>query len=188
LSIEQAATLVVLHGPPACGKYTIGKLVADDLDVAFFHNHLTVDLVGALFDFGSKEFIELREELWLRCFRSAVDAGRSLVFTFAPEATVGPEFIDQAREAVTAAGGAIQFVALTCPDEVIEQRLVAKDRAKFGKLRSLDLYRELRDIGALEYPPLPEPLLTIPTDRLSPVESAERIVEAVLTAATGREP
>ncbi len=36
-----------------------------------FHNHLTVDLVAALFDFGSEPFVRLRESIWLDAFREA---------------------------------------------------------------------------------------------------------------------
>ena len=42
-----------IFGPAAAGKYTIGKLVSESLALPLFHNHLTVDLVATLFEFGS---------------------------------------------------------------------------------------------------------------------------------------
>jgi hypothetical protein len=36
-----------------------------------FHNHLTVDLVASLFEFGSEPFVRLRESIWLDAFREA---------------------------------------------------------------------------------------------------------------------
>ena len=36
-----------------------------------FHNHLIVDALTAVFDFGTEPFIELREQVWLAVFREA---------------------------------------------------------------------------------------------------------------------
>ncbi|MFD2498934.1 hypothetical protein ACFSTI_08885 [Rhizorhabdus histidinilytica] len=45
---------------------------------------------------------------------------------------------------VAAAGGRVLHVALTLSDAEQERRLVAADRAAFGKLRSVELLRSLR--------------------------------------------
>jgi hypothetical protein len=63
--------VVFIHGPAASGKHTIGNLVSEQLGVPLFHNHLTVDLVGTLFDFGTEAFIELRAEIWRSAFTAA---------------------------------------------------------------------------------------------------------------------
>jgi cytidylate kinase len=82
--------LVFLHGPVASGKLTIGRLLAERTGYALFHNHLIVDAVGAVFPFGSEAFVRLRERFWLETMAEAAAARRSLIFTFAPEPTVGP--------------------------------------------------------------------------------------------------
>ncbi len=48
--------LIFVHGPAACGKLTIAKEVAPSTGLRLFHNHLTVDLVGSFFEFGSESF------------------------------------------------------------------------------------------------------------------------------------
>jgi hypothetical protein len=57
--------LFILHGLPAAGKLTVGSLAHQKVEsqlsgVRFFHNHLVVDAVKALFDFGTDSFIEMR--------------------------------------------------------------------------------------------------------------------------------
>jgi hypothetical protein len=55
--------LFILHGLAAAGKFTVGSLCHQQLEplgVRFFHNHLVVDAVKALFDFGTPAFIEMR--------------------------------------------------------------------------------------------------------------------------------
>ena len=56
--------LVFIYGPPAAGKLTIARKVAEKAGLALFHNHLIVDAVGAVFPFGSEHFKRLREKFW----------------------------------------------------------------------------------------------------------------------------
>lgn len=51
--------LIVLYGPPAAGKYTIAKAVAEKTGYKLFHNHLTVDLLKSVFEFGTPDFFGL---------------------------------------------------------------------------------------------------------------------------------
>jgi hypothetical protein len=171
--------LAFIHGPAASGKYTIGRQVADALGWPLFHNHLTVDLVRELFPFGAPAFRSLRERIWLDTFEEAARSDQSLVFTFQPESTVAPAFIDRAVETVEARGGAVAFVELTCPDDVVEARIEDEGRAAFGKLRSAEFHRELRRSGDLDFPPLPKPLITIATDEVEPDEAAALVIEAL---------
>jgi hypothetical protein len=171
--------LIFIHGPAACGKLTVAKEFAALSGFRLFHNHLTVDLVAALFDFGTKPFVGLRESIWLSSFREAAAHGQSLVFTFHPEASVEAGFPERVVETVSSHEGEVVFVELTCAEAEIENRIESESRAEHGKLRSLALYRELRDAGAFSYPPLPEPLIRLDTGSLDPREAALRIVAAL---------
>ena len=171
--------VVFLHGPAAAGKHTIGSLLSEATGLPLFHNHLTVDLVATLFEFGSEGFVELREEIWLASFRAAARADRSLIFTFHPEASVRPSFIDQTREVVKEHGGTVFFVELLCSEKAVESRIDAPSRAEFGKLQDLEFYRTLREQGAFEFPPLPEPLVRVDTEANAPEASAQEIREAL---------
>ncbi len=176
--------LVFIHGPPACGKLTVARALAESTGMRLFHNHLTVDLALSLFDFGSEGFVRLREAVWLEAFREAVRQEVSLIFTFNPEATVAGDFPQRVDELVRSLGGRVWFVELRCPDEVVEARIEATSRAEFGKLNSLQEYRKLRAAGAFDYPPLPPPLVSLDTSEFAP-EAAAAAVEEALTLQGG---
>lgn len=176
-----AMKLVFLHGPVACGKLTVASELADRTGWRLFHNHLTVDLVTALFDFGSPPFARLREAIWLEAFAEAARAGESLIFTFAPEGTVDGSFPTRAADLVRSLGGEVVFIELACPEEEIERRIQNASRARFGKLCSLPEYRRLREAGAFDFPQLPAPLLRLDTSAMAPDDAAARIA-AVLAA------
>jgi chloramphenicol 3-O-phosphotransferase len=171
--------VVFIYGPVASGKLTVARALAERTGMALFHNHLVVDAVGAVFPFGSEAFVRLREQFWLAVFAEAARDGRSLIFTFAPEPTVEPGFAERVPELVQAAGGDVMFVALTVPEEEQERRLVAPDRAAFGKLRSLDLLRRLRDGFAACVAAMPEPALAMDTAACEPAAAAQAIIEAM---------
>ena len=80
--------LLFLHGGAAAGKLTTARALHARLGWPVFHNHLVVDLLTEVFLFGSPGFVRLREQMWLGVFAEAAAADRSLLFTFAPEASV----------------------------------------------------------------------------------------------------
>ena len=166
--------LIFIHGPAASGKYTVGKALQEITGFKLFHNHLVVDTLMEVFPFGSEPFVKLREEFWLSIFEAAAKHGVSLIFTFAPEATVDAAFVEKARAAVAKGRGEIDFVKLTCPVSEQEARIENPSRFRFRKLRSLKILRELRATGANSFPTLPAGL-EIDTGKLSPTEAAEKI-------------
>jgi tRNA uridine 5-carbamoylmethylation protein Kti12 len=77
--------LIFIYGLPATGKLTIAQELVAITGYKLFHNHLVVDLLQTVFEFGSPEFIALREEMWLSIFEQASRARLpGLIFTFAP--------------------------------------------------------------------------------------------------------
>jgi chloramphenicol 3-O-phosphotransferase len=168
--------LVFLYGPAASGKLTIAREIGALTGFAVFHNHLIVDAVAAVFPFGSAPFVKLRERFWMETFAEAAAAGRSLVFTFAPEVSVDVGFPDRVRTLVEGAGGEVAFVRLTLPVSEQERRIAAPSRREFGKLRSLDLLRQLRAQFRVCEAAMPEPRLVIDTAATPPDEAARRIV------------
>lgn len=167
--------LIFLYGSPATGKLTIGRLLAQRTGLPLFHNHLVVDAVGAVFPFGTPEFVRLREQFWIETFAAAARINRSLIFTFAPEASVAEDFPRRVSDMVEGLGGEVVYVALTVPDTEQELRIDTQTRAEFGKLRSLDLLRELRPSMRQCEAKMPPPRLSIDTGSTLPEEAAESI-------------
>jgi hypothetical protein len=168
--------LIFLYGGVATGKLTVARELAALTGYAVFHNHLIVDAVASIFPFGSERFVRLREQFWLTMFSEAAEAGRSAIFTFAPEASVAADFPERTKCQIEAAGGETHFVRLTIPVAEQERRIGNPDRAAFGKLRSLALLRQLRQRFAECDAAMPTPALTIDTALLQPAAAAHAII------------
>lgn len=169
--------LIFIYGPAASGKLTVARELARLTGLAVFHNHLIVDAVASVFPFGSDRFIRLREKFWLTMFREAAEAGQTMIFTFAPEATVAPDFPDRTRTTVEAFGGEVLFVRLTLPADEQERRIDNASRSEFGKLRSLGLLRQLRDQFTACESAMPSAALTIDTVLVEPGAAAQMIAD-----------
>lgn len=168
--------LIFLHGLPGVGKLTVARELSRLSGFRVFHNHLVVDLVESLFDFGSAPFVELREELWLAVFKRAVAADLSgLIFTFAFDQTVRTDFIQNTREVIESAGGEVLFVELTCATDELERRIEHPDRKRFRKLSSVVQYRELQAQGAFVNPGIPQNRLVVDTTALAARDAASEI-------------
>ena len=169
--------LVFLHGLPGVGKLTVARELAKLTGFRVFHNHLAVDLVLSVFEFGGPPFVELREEIWLAVFSRAAAAGLDgLIFTFAFDRTVRHDFIDNAREVVESSGGEILFVELECSTQELERRIEQPSRQRFGKLSSVEQFRALREAGAFVTPGIPAARLTVDTTELPASDAAGLIV------------
>jgi chloramphenicol 3-O-phosphotransferase len=168
--------LIFLYGMPAAGKLTVAKELAAMTGYRLFHNHLAVDLLLSVFEFGSAGFVELREEIWLLVFEEACRSGvPGLIFTFAPEATVRAEFLPNAVKTVAAAGGEVEFVELVCPVEELKRRMDSGSRRSFGKLTSVELFEKLQGKGVFDALVMPEANVSVDTSLRTPAEAAREI-------------
>jgi hypothetical protein len=171
--------LIFIYGGAAAGKLTVARELAALTGLKLFHNHLIVDAVAAVFPFASEPFVLLREQFWLATFRAAAEAGQSLIFTFAPEASVAADFSERVRALVESCGGEVVFVRLVVAPEEQERRIDNASRGEFGKLRSLELLRQLRaEFDACEAA-MPPAAVTIDTGLVGPVEAAGVIARAL---------
>jgi AAA domain len=169
--------LVFVHGLPGVGKLTVARELATQTGFRVFHNHLAVDLVESVFEFGSKPFVELREKLWLTVFSQAVAAELvGLIFTFAFDHTVRASFIDDVLRVVESSGGEVLFVELRCSEDELEKRIMHPSRQRFGKLNSVERFRELNEAGAFVEPGIPANRLLVDTTNLSPSAAAGLII------------
>lgn len=168
--------LIFLYGLPGVGKLTVARELAKLNGFKVFHNHLAVDLVESVFDFGSLPFVELREMVWLEVFKQAVAANlNGLIFTFAFDRTVRGDFVEKTRDVIESAGSEILFVELSCSTEELERRIEHPSRQRFGKLCSAMNFRELQASGAFGDPGIPKNRLVVDTTRLSASDSASLV-------------
>ena len=147
--------LVFLHGTAAAGKLSTARALERLLGYPVFHNHRVVDTLTTVFPFASEPFVRLREEFSLQVLSAAARTGRSLTFTFAPEAIVQPGFPARVRALVEAAGDRVCSVRLIVSESAQDRRIGNEDRKQFHKLTDLATLRELRsDRDDIEQPPV----------------------------------
>lgn len=172
--------LIFLYGPPASGKLTVAQELTALTAYRLFHNHLVVDTLLSVFDFGSPSFVELRESIWLSVFRHAAQSGLpGLIFTFAPEPTVSAHFIADVQQLARDLGIDLIFIELTCPLNVLRNRLNASSRQKHGKLTSSEIFENLIEQNAFDTAYMPRPALSLDTSQHTPVQAAQAILQSL---------
>jgi AAA domain len=177
--------LIFIYGLPATGKLTVAQELASMTGFKLFHNHLTVDLLLSVFEFGSPSFIKLREDIWLSVFTQACnDQLPGLIFTFAPEPTVRAEFIPNILSTIASAGGEVDFIELVCPLPELKRRIDRPSRFQYQKLTSASLLEQLHSDGSLDTAHMPKPLLSIDTSLFTPVQSAAQITQVLALGQT----
>ncbi|MDP5272852.1 AAA family ATPase [Chengkuizengella axinellae] len=116
--------LVILFGPQAVGKMTIGYELEKITDLKLFHNHMTIDLVQPFFDFGTEGFNKLvnlfRNEMFNEFAKSDQD-GMIFTYVWAFNSQNDWDFINQVCSIFESNGAEIYFVELEAD---IEERLI----------------------------------------------------------------
>lgn len=74
--------LVVIFGPPAVGKMTIGRAIAERSGFRLFHNHALIEPLLEVFDYGTPPFVRLLRELRREVVEEAAVCGTDLVLTY----------------------------------------------------------------------------------------------------------
>lgn len=76
-------TLVIITGPHAVGKMTVGQELAKITGLRLFHNHMSIELSLKLFDFGTPGFRALNETIRKTVFEQfATGDLPGLIFTY----------------------------------------------------------------------------------------------------------
>lgn len=177
-------TLLFLYGPPAVGKTTIGKKIAEQTGYRFFFNHLTVPAAKAIFPDASalnddERYHALLHQLRLDGLAAAADAGFDTIFTLAYSGEVDNAMVAEIADLFTARGGRVCFAELHAPEDVLLWRVIDPARAalKLGKMTSRDHLRHTlntRDMFAsVPY----SNVLRIDTGITTPSDAARQIIE-----------
>jgi dephospho-CoA kinase len=168
--------IIVLCGLPGVGKLTVARGLANLRGYRVFHNHLIFDAVEALFPFDSAVFAELRERLWRELLsRAAAERIGDCIFTLAADRALSGEFLVTLVRELSDLGADVRCVELTCSRECHARRLVSHDRRQFGKVSSVERYRELDAEGALPRLAMPPEVATIDTSGLSVSETVAAV-------------
>ena len=168
--------LVFLYGPPAVGKLTVARAIAERLPFTILHNHVTIDAVTEVLPFGSERFWRVVRRFRRDLVAAAVEEGIDLIYTyvFAPG---DEQHVAEIIAPYEEAGGTVVFVQLLAPREVLLQRVLADSRKAHGKPTDPEalerLLDEYDDFTALAAPGS----LRIDLAATSAIDAAELIID-----------
>lgn len=170
--------LFFLYGPPASGKLTVGRLIAEATGYGLFDNSLSVNLAQRVFRFGSVPFVEVCRDIRYLVFQRAVEeALPGLVFTFCYSHPGDIAFVERVEAIMRAGQWRIVYAYLSADQQILEDRVGAAGRTALLKLDSVPRLRE--NLGRNSYVPIPgRPSITLDTGAIQPAEASEEILAA----------
>jgi len=138
---------VVLFGPPAVGKMTVGIELARLTGLKLFHNHMTIELVLNFFDWKSPQFglsNEFRTRIFEEVAKSDLDG---LIFTYvwALDVDEDKQYIDKVCAIFREQSADIYFVELQADIDTRLKRNETELRLK-QKPSKRDIVRSKRNI------------------------------------------
>jgi hypothetical protein len=176
--------LVVLIGPAAVGKMTVGQELSRLTGFPLYHNHLVIDIVTPFFTFGSPPAERLSTAYRQQFFDEAAAQRLSVIATWgwAFDRPADRVTMDAYTAPFHAAGGEVCFVELDAPLAVrLERNRTANRRAhKRTDWATDDALAELAELHRFTSDgdfPYPERHLKLETTHLQPAAVAHRIVE-----------
>jgi len=169
--------LILIYGAPAVGKLTVSKEIAEQTDFKVFHNHLSIDAIEPVFEFGTKSFWDLVHLIRIETIAEAARAGQNLIYTFCYAKGSDDAHVAKITETVEENGGEVCFVLLVCERGELEKRVLEESRKKFKKANNIELLKEILEKYDLFSPvPLRESL-RIDNTNLSALDTARKIVD-----------
>ena len=169
--------LVILYGAPAAGKLTIATELGKQTGFKVFHNHLSIDCVKPVFDFGTPPFLRMIETIRFAIIAEAARERVDLIHTFVYAFGEDDEHFAKLIASAEDNGGEVHLVLLKCDEEVLRSRIGNESRVKIGKLTDPDsIDRSLKRYNLRSTYPGRDSLV-IDTTELEPCEAAAQIIE-----------
>lgn len=125
--------LVVIIGPQAVGKMTVGQELEKITGLKLFHNHMTIELVAPFFEYGSQAGQRLVDLFRKEIFEEVSNSnGKGLIFTYVwdfnePE---DQKYLEQLCSIFKSKGSDIYFVELEADKEERIKRNKSPHRLK----------------------------------------------------------
>jgi shikimate kinase len=165
---------VLIYGPPAAGKLTVARALADRYGMKLLDNHLTFDVALRVLDFGTKGFDALVESLRTMLFEAAAAAGHDIVSTLVFSHPGDLAYVERMQATADRCGVELCRVQLRPSPDVLNDRVTSGSRPASNKIRDVATLRRLISEHDL-YTPIADTDLLIDNSDLSPEAVVERI-------------
>ncbi|MEZ4509557.1 MAG: shikimate kinase [Eubacteriales bacterium] len=123
--------LVILFGPHAVGKMTVGQELCRRTGLKLFHNHMTIEALGDLFvnhpAIGGKLVNLFREEVFL-AFRNLDEAGMVFTYMWALDAESDWAYVRHVEALFSEVGADVYYVELEAEESVRRTRNRTENR------------------------------------------------------------
>ena len=143
--------LVIIFGPHAVGKMTVGQELEKITDLKLFHNHMTIDIVADLFENMPQERQRLTELFRNEIFQSFSKSDEyGMIFTcmWALEKKEDWEYINNLETMFKSNGADVYYVELEADYDIRLQRNTTENRllnkpSKRNIEKSESLFRDI---------------------------------------------
>ena len=168
--------VIFIYGPPAVGKLTVARALADLTGFKLLHNHLTVDVVTAIFEHGTEPYYRLVRKMRSMMIEEAAQANISgiiMTFVHSPSRQEAAQYY---LDRVENSGSEMCLVRLYCDEATLLERVANEDRSQYGKISNVEkLTQKLGELGNPFAEIDGKPSLSINVEQCSAVEAAESI-------------
>ena len=180
--------LVFIYGPPASGKLTVARALARLTGFKLFHNHVSIQFVTSILDFGSKAANRLVDRYRWEMMEAAAREGVDTIFTFVYGRPDDDEFVKDIVRKVKRHKGRVFFVRLHCKREELVKRISKPERRIMGKLTEEKILDDLFRVHDLDSEVPLQSTLSIDTGKNSPGKAARMIVQHYKLHSSRKEP
>ena len=180
--------LVIITGPHAVGKMTVGQELAKITGLKLFHNHMSIDVVSGLFENMPAERSRLtalfRDEVF-KAYSKSDEYGMIFTYMWAFDSQADWDYIQHVEELFREQGAEVYYVELEADYNLriernkTENRLLNKS-TKRDIEKSEALFRRLEDkyrLNSLPGEVQKEHYLRIDNTHIPPDEAARKIKE-----------
>ena len=167
--------LVFIYGPPAVGKLTVATELAKLTGFKLFDNHVSIDFVKSVYEFGTRRYWKLIEKYRLSMFKEVAKHGINIIFTFVYDKATDDPFVRKTIQTISKEGGSVCFVRLFCDEGRLARRVSSKGRRKAGKISTKRLLATVLKRHGLGSEVPFQTSLRIDTTRIPAKKSAEMI-------------
>ena len=169
--------LIFIYGSPAVGKLTVANEIAAATGFKVFHNHLSIDCIVPVFDFGTKPFAKLIEIIRVETVAEAARENVDLIYTFCYAKDFDDAHVEKITRVTEENGGEVCFVLLKADRNELDKRVTEESRKKMGKAKTVELMNYFHETYDLCSPVPDRESLIIDNTDLSAEAAAKLIIE-----------
>ena len=180
----KGANIIVLYGPVAAGKLTVGEILSEKLGYKLSHNHLINDLVRSVYDKGTLGGERLIEEFRIKFYEEVVKSGISFIIThtysnnFVSKTGLSdPEYMKKLEAIFEKHNANAIFIHIKSNKETLIDRVSHQSRKRFRKLTDKEEMKKLLENNDFDTSAPVKNNVVIDNSNFTPEETASKIIE-----------